>query len=217
MAEPRPRRSWTLPNAVCLLRIAGSGVLVALAAAQASVAFLVLLVILIFTDWIDGKLAILLDQRSELGARIDSVADAVMYAAALTGAWLLRRDALLAELPWIGVAAASWLAFAVTGLAKFRKVPSYHTRAAKTSWLLMAVGLVLFFAGASPWGLRVAMLGVTVTNLEAIAITAVLPREEVDVGSLGRALRLRGERSRAPPDGDRSPPEARGGAPRGWR
>ena len=53
----------------------------AVAFAERPRVFLWLFLFLSATDWIDGKLAILLDQRSVLGALLDTWADAALYAA----------------------------------------------------------------------------------------------------------------------------------------
>ena len=55
-----PSRSWlTLPNLLCAIRLIGSPVLLALAIAGRPSAFLLLFIVLMLTDWMDGKLAIL--------------------------------------------------------------------------------------------------------------------------------------------------------------
>lgn len=77
------------------------------------------------------------------------------------------------------------------GLWKFGRWPSYHTRGAKTSWLLVLIATVSLLTDWSIWPLRIAAWGVTLTNVEATLITIVLPRWQADVPSLYHALRLR--------------------------
>jgi hypothetical protein len=87
------------------------------------------------------------------------------------------------------------ITYAVSTLAalwKFKRWPSYHTRAAKTSWFLILVGAVCLFGGWGLWPLRVALMAVTLTNLEALLITILSPSWRCDVGSLIRVLRERG-------------------------
>ena len=50
-------------------------------------AFVVILVVLLFSDWLDGKLAVLLEQRTTFGARLDSLSATAPTYFALT--WLL--------------------------------------------------------------------------------------------------------------------------------
>ena len=79
----------------------------------------------------------------------------------------------------------------VAGLCKYRRWPSYHTRAAKTSWFLILVGAVCLLGEWTLWPLRVALAAVTLTNLEALLITIVLPTWRADVGSIFRVWRGR--------------------------
>lgn len=141
------------------------------------------------TDWLDGKLATLLDQRSVLGARLDSWADAALYTALLFGAlWLHGRTTLASELLWIIPAVATYAISTATGFWKYRRWPSYHTRAAKTSWFLILVGAVCLFGGWSLWPLRIALFATTLTNLEALLITILSPTWRADVGSVFEVL-----------------------------
>lgn len=182
-------RLVTIPNLLCLLRMAGSVVLIALALFEQPSLFVCLFVFLILTDWLDGKLAILLNQRSVYGARLDSAADAALYFAMVVGLFLLNPDAIWEELWWIGVAALSYLVTTAAGLYKFHRVPSYHTRAAKTSWLLITIGVLCLLGDWGVWPFRVALLAVTLTNLEATAITIILREPQTDVTSVYHACR----------------------------
>ena len=66
-----PTSVLTVPNALTAVRIFGSFALVWLAAAEHVESFIGLFVVLVLTDWLDGRLAILLDQRTVLGARLE--------------------------------------------------------------------------------------------------------------------------------------------------
>lgn len=174
----------TVPNALGVLRLLASPWLVLLGAAGRETAFLVLFLALTFTDWIDGKLAAWLDQRSKIGPRLDSLADLIMYAALVLGLGWLEGPLVLDEWPWIAAAAGSYIVSAIFAAWKFGRVPSYHTRAAKTSWLLALVAAVVVVVAERVWPLRLAAAAVTLTNLEAILITRRLERPREDVSSV---------------------------------
>lgn len=184
-------RLFTIPNIICGIRLAGSFVLVGIAWRGEQHVFLWFFVFLAMTDWVDGKLAILLNQRSVLGARLDTWADTVLYAALLIGAVILKGDVLVHELGWIIPALASYGLSIAMGLWKYRRWPSYHTRAAKTGWLLFILGTVGLFTGWSLWPLRVAFAVAALTNLEAFFITLISPVWRVDVTSVYHAWRDR--------------------------
>lgn len=180
---------WNVSNLLSGFRLAGSPWLLLLAWADWRTAFLVWLVVLMLSDWLDGKLAIAWNLRTEWGARLDSLADATMYGALWLGGWILLPDFVARETGWILAALGSFALTVLVGLVRFRRVPSYHTFGAKLSWMLTSVGaLIVLFQGPA-WPFRVAMAAVTLTNLEATAISLVLPRWQADVRSLYHAWR----------------------------
>lgn len=176
---------------LCGMRLVGAVILFGLGVAGQIEIFVALMIFLFLTDWLDGKLAILWKQRTTFGARLDSIADFTFYSALLWGAIWLKWGVLRGEWPWLTVAAVSYAGSLVWGWFKFGRLPSYHTRAAKTCWLLIGIASILLFAGWPLWPLRIALAAVTVTNVEAIAITCVLPTWRANVTSLYHAWRDR--------------------------
>ncbi|WP_216894089.1 CDP-alcohol phosphatidyltransferase family protein [Nocardia alni] len=97
-APPAPNREdrvWTLPNALSVLRLIGVPVFLWLIlVVKADGWAFALLIASGFTDYLDGKLARLLDQYSRLGALLDPFVDRLYLVATLLG--LLLRGIL----PW---------------------------------------------------------------------------------------------------------------------
>lgn len=184
MADFIDRGLYTIPNGLCLVRLVGSMVLVAIAWLGLPDVFLWLFLFLAMTDWLDGKLAILLDQRSVFGARLDSWADAALYMALLVGLLVFYGGLLRQEWAWVVPALASYLVSTLAGFGKYRRWPSYHTRSAKTSWLLTLIGVLALFNDWSVWLFRLAVAGITLTNVEALLITAISPAWRADVTSV---------------------------------
>jgi CDP-diacylglycerol--glycerol-3-phosphate 3-phosphatidyltransferase len=180
-----------IPNALSGFRLIGSLVLIGLAIAQSRAPFGWLLGALLISDWIDGKLAIALRQQTTFGARLDSLADASMYSAMLFGMIWLHGDLVRREWLWIVPAVASFAVTTSAGLIKYGRIPSYHTRAAKTSWLVVSLAALCLFLDGPVWPLRLTAVCVILTNVEATAITCVLPDWHADVPSLWHAWRLR--------------------------
>ena len=186
-------RLLTVPNLLCIVRLLGSVALIPIALQARSELFLAVFLGLAATDWLDGKLAILLNQRSVFGARLDSWADAALYAGLAFGTLVMYEQTLRAELSWIFLALMTYLVSTLAGFWKYRRWPSYHTRAAKTSWFLTAVAVIALFLESMVWPLRVALFAVILTNLEALAITAISPRWQADVTSIYHVWRDRRE------------------------
>lgn len=194
--EVQPERTkslWTIPNILCLIRLCGSPLLVLIAYRQQSQVFLWLFLFLLMTDWIDGKLAILLNQRSVYGARLDSLADAALYGCTLLGIGWLRWDFFEREALWLLIGLGSYFLTTTAGLIKYGRIPSYHTRAAKICWLLAGLATIALLMKWSPWFFRIAIIGVTYTNLEAFTMTMILPTWTSDLPNLLVAIRKRAE------------------------
>ena len=102
---------------------------------------------------------------------------------------MMYGKTLGAEIAWFIPALASYLLSTSAGLWKYRRWPSYHTRAAKTGWFLIMVGVLGLFTAWSLWPLRVALAFAALTNLEALAITIVSPSWRTDVPSIYHAWR----------------------------
>ncbi|MBC8352656.1 MAG: CDP-alcohol phosphatidyltransferase family protein [Planctomycetes bacterium] len=182
-----------VPNTLCAIRLVGSFVLIGLAIGGATDVFVVLLGFLLMTDWVDGKLAILLKQQTKFGARFDTVADVSLYTALLFGLFWLKGAEIASQWAWMGTAIFSYGLSVIIALIKFGVFPSYHTRAAKICWFLVSVASLALFAGWSTWPIRFAAIAVSVTNVEAIAITCVLNAAQVDLPSIYHAWKVRDE------------------------
>jgi cardiolipin synthase len=189
--DPRGTSHFNLPNFLCVVRLFAAAGMLLCAVNAATGWFLGLLVLALLTDWLDGKLAIWLNQRTVFGARLDSTADAAMYGALLVGTLLLKAEFLRHETAWIVLMVGSYGVTSMAGLLKFGRIPSYHTRAAKTGWLLVSIAAITVFADGPAWPFRVAMSFVALTNLEATAITLVLRQWRADVPTLFHAIQRR--------------------------
>jgi len=108
-AGERADRLLTIPNALSLLRLAGVPLfLYLLLGPRADGWAILVLAVGGFTDWLDGKLARLLDQQSRLGAMLDPAVDRLYILAVLIAlgvrevvpwwvvAALIARDLVLA-------------------------------------------------------------------------------------------------------------------------
>lgn len=179
----------TVPNALAVLRMVGAGGLLVLAWADQAGWFIALFLVLLATDWIDGKLALLLRQRTVLGARLDSAGDFVLFTCLAGGLAILRPD-FIATAWWALVAVlASWLLPAAITVIRFRRPPAFHTRLAKVAWWLVTITAIVLLAGGPAWPALVALLAVVVANLEATWIALVLPAWRADVPSIMHARR----------------------------
>ena len=182
-----------LPNAISAARVLMVPLLLLLAFRGQSAPFTRLLAASLFMDFLDGYLARRLDQRTPLGAQLDSWGDfltVLVYPPA--GVWL--QPALLrANLPWVSVAAVAYFAPIAFGFLKYRRLTSYHTRLMTVTAYAMAPAMVAFFAGWSDLPLRAACVVLAIAEAEEVAISMTLPTWQANVRDLGAALALRSQ------------------------
>ena len=184
-------RIVTVPNVICFARLIGSFSLFYFAFVGWLIWFVNVFVVLNLSDWIDGRLARWLKQRSDFGARLDSLADSILYGAMLFGMAWLKWDVMRLEAAWWIMALASYFVTTLAGMWKYRRIPSYHTYAAKVTQCFVLVGVVFLMLDYTVWPFRIAAIAVTLTNLETLIMTWVLPNWRADVSSIFQALRER--------------------------
>ncbi|TBT83478.1 CDP-alcohol phosphatidyltransferase family protein [Propioniciclava sinopodophylli] len=149
LTPDEPLRPWTIPNAVTLLRLL---LLVPVCwliwtGAQGSWIPVVLLAVWASTDWVDGLLARLLDQRSKLGEWLDPFTDRLgIWGLALTlsisgviGWWVLGIIVVVDMI--VAVSAAKAARAGALGVSWIGK--------SRTAVLFVAVLLVVM--GATVW------------------------------------------------------------------
>lgn len=170
-----------------IYRLAAAPVAAGVALAGHRDAFFVLLIVSLITDLIDGPLARRLGQVTELGAKLDTIADSCTVIAGIFGLYLLDRAVFRPELPALYVFLASYAAAALACLVKFRVLPAYHLYTSKLAAFWSGVFFIWLYAfGYSPaFFVSLLALGV-LANVESLLSTWRLKRFQTDIGSLFR-------------------------------
>lgn len=196
---------YTLPNAISAFRLLGVPFLLWSGYQDQRTLFFVIVATLLLSDWLDGRLASVLDQRTALGARLDSGVDALMYAAIALSFWWLEGEVIRDHLVLLLCVLGSWLVSTVAALLRFRKTPSYHTWSAKIAWFVAACTVFLLLLTEHTFLLAWALGLAIFANVHALAITFSLPIWEADVWSLRQAWRLRRSQRRGEPPSNPPP------------
>jgi len=186
--DPCQDRYLTIPNVICVARFLGSLVILWFAFIGNATVFTIGFVVLSLSDTVDGRLARWLNQRSVFGARLDSASDATLYGCLAIGSLMLKWKQLQPEIVWFIVPLVSYAMTTGYGLWKYGRIPSYHTYGAKYSQWLVLGGATAMLLDWSMWPMRVASIAVTLTNMEATAISFVLPTWRADVLTLLHVL-----------------------------
>lgn len=193
MTGPTPLRPWTIPNAVTLLRL----LLLApvcwfiWTGERGSWLPVVLLGIWATTDWVDGLLARLLDQRSKLGEWLDPFADRL-------GIWGLALTlSVSGVIGWwvLGTIVAVDLVVAVTTARAARAGALGVSLLGKARTAVMFVAVVLVVLGvtvwppAEGWGQSLLVVGVVLHVVAAVGyiVKAQRHRQSLRTGSPPRA------------------------------
>lgn len=183
-----------VPNVLSGLRLVSVPVLLGLAWYRLPLAFLVLLLVSILTDALDGWIARRFDAVTQFGIRLDSVADFALYIAVPLGGWWLWPDLLLREAPWIALIVVGYVLPGALALVRFRRLSSYHTWSAKIAVAVTAVGFFLLFATGIGWPLHVGAPLALLAGLEQSAITLLASGARDDIPTIWH---LRRDRRRA--------------------
>ena len=181
-----------VPWALTLSRFAlGPGMLAAAHAPAASRLSLSLLIAALLSDIFDGVLARRWQTVTPALRVTDSWADVAFYSC-VAGAIALRYPSLVSSLREpLTITLAFYPLRWVQDWTKYRRLASYHATLSRISGALLFAACTATFCAFHPAVFFWCAFAVGVAcHLEAIAITAVLPRWTHDVSGLKAALRL---------------------------
>lgn len=159
-----------LPNALSLLRLAGSPWLLLLVALDDRRWVIGLFVLLGLTDWLDGLIARRLKQTTEFGAKLDGVADLVFYPCAALVFAQLFPDYLLPNLPYIGTALVMLAASLLISRWRCGRLILLHTALSRLAGVLVFIALLASFFFDTTLAIRGVAMLYTIAFIEATLI-----------------------------------------------
>ena len=181
---------YNWPNLVSFIRILLVPILFYLAIQQQPYWFLGVVILSEFTDVLDGFLARVLNQITELGSKLDSWGDFSIYSTLAICAWVLWPEILFSELWSFVVIILSFTLPVIVGLVKFRAVTSYHTWSVKLAVAVTVISYLLLFAGILDWPIRLAAVVCVYAALEEIAISLLINQPRVDIRTVWQARKM---------------------------
>ena len=184
--------SW--PNVLSGVRIALAPTMLVVAFAGSRGGFVAALVTALVTDVLDGYLARKLNAFSDLGRKLDSVADYLTLFAALGAIGLLWPDVVQREWRWFAMALGAFGLAMLFGLVRLGRLPCYHTWMSKLLVAATAVAFVPLLAGWTPVPARLVAVLQMISGVEQIAIAMLAPWHVGEMPTVWHALRLRRER-----------------------
>lgn len=179
-----------LPNIISSIRILMVPILIYLAVSQQAMIFIVVLIFTALTDALDGYLARRLQLVSELGAKLDSWGDFLVYSAMGISSWMLWPDIFFRELLYIVIIIGCFTLPVLIGLLKFRTFISYHTLSTKIAVVLSIIAYILLFTGLLDWPVKVAAVFCLYAATEEILIILISDNaKRIDVKTLWHVLK----------------------------
>ena len=145
--------------------------------------FLAFLAVSLLSDAIDGFIARKLKITSKTGAKLDSWGDFATYSTVALCAWWLWPEILQREAFFVVMGIVFFILPALAGSIKFKRLPCYHTWAAKIQAVLMCVALFTLFITDIAWPFRCAVILQYFVSIEEIAITLRLKEQRYNVRS----------------------------------
>lgn len=180
-----------IPNILSLFRIIAAPFLLLVGWLEMPNLFFVLFGLMLLSDLLDGIIARMLDQTSELGTRLDSYGDILTYLATLLATWWLWPDVVKEEIYYIVAAISIYVLPAIFALIKFGKLASYHTWITKVSAVLMSAGFVMLLGFENNLLFHVAIYFLLIEMVENIVITIILPKQKSNIYTVWHAWKER--------------------------
>lgn len=184
MKSPVLQQLSTLPNLLTCSRFVFAPILIWLAWQKYEIAFLLLLALTFLTDVLDGFAARLLKQTSELGAKLDTLADLVIYTTLAISVWWLWPNIVQRELMYVLLVIASYITPILIGFIKFHALTSYHTWLVKLAVALLGLAFFILFIFDIVWPFHLATFICVLAAIEEITITFISEELLSDIPSI---------------------------------
>ena len=188
MTDSITKNKWmTVPNFFSYIRIASVPFLFYIAWKDYPNLFLIVLVLALSTDAIDGYFARKLNQVTTLGTTLDSIGDTAMYMTILPCAWLLWPELIMQNIEYIIIVMLAFIVPMIAGFIKFGRMPSYHTWLAKITTVLLSVTVFIWFATEIFWPFKISVFIQVIVMIEYLAITFHLKKWRGNIPSYWHA------------------------------
>jgi CDP-diacylglycerol--glycerol-3-phosphate 3-phosphatidyltransferase len=173
-----------IPNSLSIFRILAAPFLIIFAWFNMPNLFFILFALMLLSDALDGFIARLLNQTSEIGARLDSYGDITTYLSTPIAVWFLYPQIIKAEISYIIMAIVVYILPAIFALIKFGKLASYHTWITKISAVLMSLGVVMLLLFGENLLFHIGVYFLVIEAIENISITLLLKEQKNNIHSI---------------------------------
>jgi len=175
----------TIPNILSLYRLFVFPFIMLMIILKFELLFAIFLVISLNTDVWDGWIARRFNQQTDIGARIDSLADIGVYIAALTGIIVFKIGDIGVDAWLFYVFVTCYIIMILSPLIKFGKIQSLHLYSIKLGGYLQGIFFILlFFVDYYPIYFYLMVNISLMSFIENLVIQLIIPEMRSDVKGL---------------------------------
>jgi len=183
---------YTIPNFLSLYRLLIFPVILFFGLIHQERLFSILITISLITDVLDGFIARRFNMQTELGARLDSIADFGTYIVAIVGIFLFKSSDFHPYLNSFAFFVFFLLLAHILSLIKFRRLPSLHLYSWKIGGYIQGVFfIVLFNFRFYPVFYYIMIVWGILSFFEHIIIQLILPEMKSDAKGLYWVLKIK--------------------------
>jgi len=174
-----------IPNFLSFYRLLSFPFVLYFAFKQQENIFVILLLINLITDILDGLIARLFHLQTELGARLDSIADIGTYILAFIGIYIFKLDDFKPVIISFSVFISLFFLANILSLLKFKRFPSLHLYSWKIGGYIQGLFLFILFAYnfISPYYYFMIIWGIIAFS-EHIVIQLIIPEMQSNLKGL---------------------------------
>jgi cardiolipin synthase (CMP-forming) len=185
-ARNRGPGKLNLPNVLTATRLALIPVLWALALSGTQRELAIGIAIAVSTDVLDGLIARAFNVRTELGSRLDSIADHLLSVSVLVWLVLLKPDFAARFAPWLIALAALGVGTLAVGWFRFRRVGDLHLYSSKLAMVMsyLLIVALFFFDTYDPMHVRIVIGLCFVAIAESLAVYLTRSQPGERIGSI---------------------------------
>src|SRR5699024_2861334 len=173
-----------VPNLISFYRLLVFPVILYMALTGREDWFVILLVISLISDILDGNIARIWNLQTNFGAALDNLADVCTFSMALLGIFIFKWDVIEPHAWILYLFLGVFLLSYVVGFYRFGKIPGLHLFSAVAAGYLQGLFFfVLFVWGFFPWFYYLAVGWGTVAYIEKILV--LLKLDDIRIGVRG--------------------------------
>ena len=172
-----------IPNLLSSFRIIAAPFLFIFAWQDRPNLFLAILAVSFLSDALDGFIARRFNSTSNIGAKLDSWGDFITYVTVAVCAWRLWPEILHREVFFVVAGIVLFVLPVIAGSIKFKRLPCYHTWAAKIQAVLMCIAIYILLITGIAWPFQCAVILQFFVSFEEIVITLWLTERRHNIPS----------------------------------